>query len=118
MGIAIASKSFSFATNCKAKATNSFIGVAFLHLLSELYPCSVCAADLRHELNENPPNVESRDDFVEWICKLHNRISKKIGKKKFDCKHHQKRWRRDHNYSWHDIEEREELGPVELDDDD
>ena len=92
--------------------------IAFLHLLSELYPCSVCAADLRHELSANPPNVESRDDFVEWICKLHNRISKKIGKKTFDCKQHQKRWRRDHNYSLQDIEEEEEEGPVELDDDD
>eukprot|EP00484_Ammonia_sp_Unknown_P006320 CAMPEP_0197055808 /NCGR_PEP_ID=MMETSP1384-20130603/74012_1 /TAXON_ID=29189 /ORGANISM="Ammonia sp." /LENGTH=213 /DNA_ID=CAMNT_0042489527 /DNA_START=31 /DNA_END=672 /DNA_ORIENTATION=- len=83
--------------------------IQFFHLLSQLYPCHVCAADLRHELEQYPPNVESRDEFIEWLCKLHNRISKKIHKKQqFDCSKHQTRWRREKDYTWHDIEELEE----------
>eukprot|EP00485_Elphidium_margaritaceum_P023134 CAMPEP_0202713556 /NCGR_PEP_ID=MMETSP1385-20130828/56067_1 /ASSEMBLY_ACC=CAM_ASM_000861 /TAXON_ID=933848 /ORGANISM="Elphidium margaritaceum" /LENGTH=199 /DNA_ID=CAMNT_0049373945 /DNA_START=24 /DNA_END=623 /DNA_ORIENTATION=+ len=83
--------------------------ISFLHLLSEVYPCQICASDLKHELEQHPPNVDSRDEFIEWMCKLHNRISKKIHKKQqFDCKQHQKRWRRQRDHTWHDIEELDE----------
>ena len=92
--------------------------IEFFRLLSELYPCKVCAADLKDELEQYPPRVGSREEFIKWLCELHNHINRKIGKTQFDCTQHQRRWRRDHNYSVHDIEELEEEGPVEYDDDD
>merc|ERR1712087_265701 len=89
----------------------------FFHILADIYPCSVCAADLKHELEQFPPRVGSRDEFMEWLCELHNHINRKLGKAEFDCANHQKRWRRSHNYSRKDIEEVEEEGPVEYDED-
>eukprot|EP01084_Bolivina_argentea_P142297 249999_1 len=90
--------------------------IQFLQLLGELYPCSVCAADLKYELIEHPPNVNNRDEFIEWICDLHNRINKKLHKPTFNCKQHQKRWKRQPNYTWRDIQEVEEDEEVEFDD--
>ncbi|CAL2030191.1 unnamed protein product [Caenorhabditis brenneri] len=65
----------------------------FMTLLGQTYPCDFCAKDLRKDLKESPPKVESRTDFALWMCQLHNKVNEKTGKAKFDCKDVMERWR-------------------------
>ncbi|CAI2308356.1 unnamed protein product [Caenorhabditis sp. 36 PRJEB53466] len=65
----------------------------FMTLLGQTYPCDFCAKDLRKDLKEEPPKVESRREFALWMCQLHNKVNKKTGKEQFDCKNVMERWR-------------------------
>uniref|UniRef100_A0A183VGY5 Sulfhydryl oxidase n=1 Tax=Toxocara canis TaxID=6265 RepID=A0A183VGY5_TOXCA len=66
--------------------------VTMMKLLGKLYPCAPCAEGLRRDLASHPPRVENRDAFSVWMCELHNRVSKKLGKKEFDCSLWKERW--------------------------
>ncbi|BDD62427.1 hypothetical protein MPDQ_007975 [Monascus purpureus] len=70
---------------------------SFLTLFSRLYPCWVCADDFRIWMNEpsgqNQPRLSSRQDFGTWMCEAHNAVNRKLGKKEFDCKFWEERWR-------------------------
>ena len=90
----------------------------FLFLLSETYPCHICAADLKRLLKEMPPRLDSREEFVQYMCELHNAVNKQLyGKPQFDCSKCDMRWRRGSTDDWHDIVE-EIDGEIEYDDDD
>lgn len=64
-----------------------------MHLVSRLYPCRDCAADLAQDLVQEPPVVTSAQDFSHWLCRLHNRVNVKLGKPAFDCARIFERWR-------------------------
>ncbi|CAI5449905.1 unnamed protein product [Caenorhabditis angaria] len=49
----------------------------FMNLLGQLYPCDFCAKDLRKDLIKSPHSVSSRENFVEWMCQLHNKSAVK-----------------------------------------
>ncbi|XP_017779893.1 PREDICTED: FAD-linked sulfhydryl oxidase ALR [Nicrophorus vespilloides] len=65
----------------------------FFNIFSKFYPCEHCAADLRKDLSECPPNVENQENLSKWLCELHNKVNVKIGKPKFDCSKVNERWR-------------------------
>jgi FAD-linked sulfhydryl oxidase len=46
----------------KAKA------LSFIQAFSKLYPCKICASDFQEKIDEKPPRLESREDFVMWMC--------------------------------------------------
>lgn len=58
-----------------------------------MYPCAHCAEDLRSDLVKHPPDVEDREKFSLWMCGLHNRVNKKLGKTEYDCTKWKERWR-------------------------
>jgi len=70
---------------------------SFLKLFSRLYPCWVCADDFRAWMNEsdgrNEPRLSGRSDFGTWMCEAHNAVNRKLGKKEFDCRFWEERWR-------------------------
>ncbi|OJJ48652.1 hypothetical protein ASPZODRAFT_150841 [Penicilliopsis zonata CBS 506.65] len=70
---------------------------SFLKLFSRLYPCWVCADDFRTWMAEpsgrNEPRLASRADFGTWMCEAHNEVNRKLGKKEFDCRFWEERWR-------------------------
>ncbi|PGH11714.1 hypothetical protein AJ79_04737 [Helicocarpus griseus UAMH5409] len=70
---------------------------SFLSLFSKLYPCWVCADDFRNWMNEpsgvNKPRLRTRQEFGNWMCEAHNEVNRKLGKKEFDCKFWEERWR-------------------------
>ncbi|KAI9045519.1 flavin-linked sulfhydryl oxidase [Aspergillus affinis] len=69
----------------------------FLKLFSRLYPCWVCADDFRTWMAEpsgkNAPRLGGRADFGTWMCEAHNEVNRKLGKKEFDCRFWEERWR-------------------------
>ncbi|KNG84454.1 FAD dependent sulfhydryl oxidase Erv1 [Aspergillus nomiae NRRL 13137] len=69
----------------------------FLKIFSRLYPCWVCADDFRTWMAEpsgrNEPRLAGRADFGTWMCEAHNEVNRKLGKKEFDCRFWEERWR-------------------------
>jgi len=68
-------------------------GKTLLGIVSRLYPCEICAEDLREELAAYPPVTSSATEFSSYLCQLHNRINTKLGKPQFDCTKVMERWR-------------------------
>ncbi|XP_031621091.1 FAD-linked sulfhydryl oxidase ALR [Contarinia nasturtii] len=65
----------------------------FFGILSQTYPCDVCAKDLAQELKVEPIVATSNNDFSQWLCRLHNKVNVKLGKPEFDCSKVNERWR-------------------------
>ncbi|KAJ5624131.1 hypothetical protein N7510_000440 [Penicillium lagena] len=69
----------------------------FLKLFSRLYPCWVCADDFQawmaHPSGRNEPRLGTRAEFGWWMCDAHNEVNRKLGKKEFDCRFWEERWR-------------------------
>ncbi|XP_055350500.1 FAD-linked sulfhydryl oxidase ALR-like [Paramacrobiotus metropolitanus] len=65
---------------------------SFLHLFSQFYPCWYCAKDLREDMKDDVPDTASRSRFSQWMCRIHNRVNRKLGKPLFDCAKVDERW--------------------------
>ncbi|CAG8185812.1 unnamed protein product [Penicillium nalgiovense] len=81
----------------KADAEHQANMGGFLKFFSKLYPCWVCADDFRawmaHPSGRNQPKLGSRKEFGWWMCEAHNEVNRKLGKKEFDCRLWEERWR-------------------------
>jgi FAD-linked sulfhydryl oxidase len=81
----------------KADAEHQANMSGFLKFFSKLYPCWVCADDFRawmvHPSGRNQPKLGSRKEFGWWMCEAHNEVNRKLGKKEFDCRLWEERWR-------------------------
>ncbi|EJW05195.1 hypothetical protein EDEG_00727 [Edhazardia aedis USNM 41457] len=58
----------------------------FIKLLAILYPCKDCQLHFKKYLNENKIHLESRRDFIKWVCNFHNHVNQRLGKNIFNCK--------------------------------
>ncbi|RCI04292.1 hypothetical protein CU098_011941 [Rhizopus stolonifer] len=66
----------------------------FFESFAEHYPCWFCKAsnDFKQDMSANPIDVTSRDALSEWLCRRHNKVNEKLGKKQFDCSKVFERW--------------------------
>lgn len=64
----------------------------FVELFAQFYPCDYCAADMQEDVKKFPPDATSRKKFGLWMCQMHNRVNKKLGKPDFDCNFIDQRW--------------------------
>jgi len=62
------------------------------NIWSRVYPCKECADDMKDDLKQEPPDVRSRVDLSQWLCRLHNKVNRKLGKQEFDCRKVDERW--------------------------
>ncbi|GAA5804267.1 putative regulatory protein [Helicostylum pulchrum] len=65
---------------------------SFFKAFSENYPCWFCKNDFQKDIAEEPINVASREALSEWLCRRHNKVNEKLGKKQFDCTKVFERW--------------------------
>jgi FAD-linked sulfhydryl oxidase len=70
-----------------AAPTESQLGHAqsFLYYFAELFPCRVCGRHFELTLREMPPKFSSRDEFVVYLCKLHNKVNETLNKTLMEC---------------------------------
>ena len=64
----------------------------FINIFSRIYPCTVCAQDLREDIKHDPVDASSRHALSQWMCNLHNKVNNKLGKPLFDCTRVDERW--------------------------
>lgn len=64
--------------------------------IASTYPCRECAGLFQEEVTKEPPRVSSRRELSVWVCQLHNKINKHLGKTLFPCSIEalDKRWRK------------------------
>ncbi|GMH91522.1 hypothetical protein TL16_g12080 [Triparma laevis f. inornata] len=55
--------------------------------LTHLYPCTDCRADFKESVSKNPiePHTKNKNDLMIYLCKRHNEVNVKLGKKEFEC---------------------------------
>ena len=58
----------------------------FIVLFAHLYPCKLCSGHFLKLLEEvGPFSGETKEDLMKWLCDVHNRVNKRLGKPKHDC---------------------------------
>lgn len=70
------------------KAMNQLI-----HHFARFYPCQECRVHLLQELRTFPAVTNSRRALEHWLCRLHNKVNKRLNKQTFDCSMVTYRWR-------------------------
>lgn len=48
--------------------------------------------DCLNSLEAHPPATDCRQSLTKWLCIIHNKVNKKIGKPIFDCTKIDERW--------------------------
>lgn len=77
----------------KLETTQQTELTSFINLFSKLYPCDICASDMRKDIKDEKPKVQTGYDFAQWLCRLHNKTNTKLGKPVFDCNKVFERWK-------------------------
>ena len=55
----------------------------FLKSFANVIPCDICKVHYTRNLDENPPRLENRKQFFEWIVDLHNEVNGRTGKRSY-----------------------------------
>jgi FAD-linked sulfhydryl oxidase len=58
----------------------------FIYALADVYPCKICSGHFKEMLKEHPIKNKSREEFVYYLCDLHNKVNNRLGKPIYDCK--------------------------------
>lgn len=58
---------------------------SFLFYFAELFPCRVCGRHFDMMLQEQPPAFKTRDEFVMYLCLLHNEVNSRLDKPSYEC---------------------------------
>ena len=58
----------------------------FMYGLANHFPCKICGSHLLKMLKKEGVHADSREELVNYICKIHNIVNKVLQKPQFDCK--------------------------------
>lgn len=53
---------------------------AFYNSLKTMIPCPICRSHYAEFLAEEPVATKSRDDLIDWVYRLHNKVNARLGK--------------------------------------
>ena len=70
----------------------------FLTSLGFLIPCSECKEHYTMNLHRNPPEIKSRETFINWVLNLHNKVNKRHGKEMWSRNKLDKKYDTDNKY--------------------
>eukprot|EP01080_Neovahlkampfia_damariscottae_P009782 gene9782-2108_t len=60
--------------------------IDLISLVQQNLFCKACSDDFGELLKKYPPTeLKTKSQFEQWLCKLHNKVNKKLKKPKFDC---------------------------------
>ena len=57
----------------------------FMYGLAKSYPCKVCGGHLLKMLDKKGVKINSKKEFGEYLCNIHNIVNKVLNKSEFDC---------------------------------
>ena len=57
----------------------------FMYGLAKSYPCKVCGGHLLKMLDKKGLKIDSKKEFGEYLCNIHNIVNKVLNKTQFDC---------------------------------
>ena len=57
----------------------------FLYGLARSYPCKVCGGHLIRMLDKKGIQMDSRKEFGNYLCNVHNIVNKVLNKTQFNC---------------------------------
>lgn len=63
-----------------------------IDIMTRMYPCGECAEHFSEVVKACPPRVNSRHEFSQWMCRVHNIVNRSIGKPEFNCSYVSSRW--------------------------
>jgi FAD-linked sulfhydryl oxidase len=66
---------------------------SFLNNFASFYPCPPCAEHLQSHIESHPPPTQTRSALSLFLCRYHNSVNVRLGKKQFDCERYDERWR-------------------------
>ena len=77
-----------------ASSTHRQHATALLSSLATLYPCEHCASHLSTYYHTHPPeqHVAGRSELSVYLCRVHNDVRARQGKRLFDCSRVFERW--------------------------
>jgi len=55
----------------------------FLQGLRHVLLCDICKTHYNRNLKENPPRLDNRKDFFEWMVDFHNEVNGRTGKRSY-----------------------------------
>ncbi|KRX05361.1 ERV/ALR sulfhydryl oxidase domain [Pseudocohnilembus persalinus] len=58
----------------------------FLNLFGQFYPCKECSEHFLKNLENNPFQGRTKQEFKIYVCELHNEVNQRLGKPIVDCK--------------------------------
>ena len=71
----------------------------FFESLKNTIPCPKCKEHYSINIQENPIQLDSRNDLINWLIKIHNEVNEKNKKKIYSRKEVEKLYLRKYNYS-------------------
>jgi len=78
----------------------------FFESLQNILPCPQCREHYQKNIQENPMNLESRDELIQWLVNLHNAVNGGNSKKEYSYDEVKDLYQSKYNYS---IEENESV---------
>ena len=65
----------------------------FMVLFGQFYPCKVCSKHFLTMLREiDPFEGSTKTELMRYVCEMHNRVNRRLGKAVHDCGKVKKEW--------------------------
>jgi hypothetical protein len=55
----------------------------FLKSFGKIIMCDICKAHYNRKIKQNPPLLDSRDDYFKWMIDFHNEVNGRTGKRSY-----------------------------------